>query len=94
MASGTIHPGVISIASSGYVTIETAGGYGDISITWTPPSGGTFLCETIERISTTRSFNDVRVLVPSVAGTITSGYRVVSDSAQTVTVFARRLYSV
>ena len=86
---------VESVSGSGSASISssfTGGYYGNIDISFTPPTNGVYLSETIDSMNATDTFNKVRLISKVYHYSNKSTYRVASDSVQTVTLNVNRLY--
>ena len=79
-------------SKSGSVSIASANGYGNIELTFTKPANSTVVGDMITLVATTVSANDIVCCVPIEKTDTTVKYRVVSKSAQTVTLTVSRIY--
>ena len=79
-------------SKSGSVTIASANGYGNVEISFTKPANATVVCDVVTLVTTTVSANDIVCCVPIERSDSAVKYRVVSKTAQTVTLTVSRIY--
>jgi len=96
MASSIIKrkSGIYFEQQQGSATISTAGGNGTITLDFTAPSNALYLGTVLRFVQASNSVNAVNTLVPLEDYGTRSVYRVVSSTAQTITITVRKYFLV